>query len=90
MPDPITRFFNAVAKRYVEFEEKRKKAKARDQDTGKTAPDRPRIQAPVGGVRIQAGSRCKVCGLDVSNRPAVRDNLTGAMYCFDHREYAGR
>jgi hypothetical protein len=34
--------------------------------------------------------RCAVCGTDLANAPAARDNVTGALYCYAHREHAGR
>lgn len=37
-----------------------------------------------------SGPRCKVCGRDLSKEPAVRDNLTGDMFCYEHRDQVGR
>jgi len=34
--------------------------------------------------------RCAVCDRDLSGAPAMRDNLTGAYYCYDHRDRIGR
>jgi hypothetical protein len=45
------------------------------------------IRNTLGGT---GAAGCAVCGTDLTNAPAVRDNRTGAMYCFTHREFAGR
>ena len=31
--------------------------------------------------------RCCICGKDMTNQPAMQDNLTGVVYCSSHSEY---
>ena len=53
--------------------------------TEEPAPEPAPEEAAAGAVAT--GPRCAICGIGLSGVPAVRDNVTGKLYCFEHREH---
>jgi hypothetical protein len=44
----------------------------------------PATEHPAATARV---AHCTICGVDLSAAPAVRNNDTGALYCYEHREH---